>query len=217
MNLAHPTLFASLALRSLRDGLHVPHVDRVGFNKNTSVTQNDKDTAIELANEELASAQMSGDAAAIAQANQDLADAWALQVTTTADQRAHPRTLSAGMQGDDVGIWQNLLGVPMTNTFDSATVAATKAFQKSKGLVADGIVGPKTRAAMFGMTPKEAGLEDPPKQAAPPPQPAPPPQISPTPPPAPKKKGLPWKTMAIAGAAVAGAFWGVPKLEKAMK
>lgn len=48
--------------------------------------------------------------------------------------------------GNDVGDWQRFLRVKADNRFGPVTQGATKEFQRSVGLVADGIVGPKTIA-----------------------------------------------------------------------
>src|SRR6185295_13873319 len=68
-----------------------------------------------------------------------------------------PATISEKQKstGPDVTTWQQSLvaagyAVPVTGTFDAATTAATIEWQKSKGLTADGIVGPKSWAAMTG-------------------------------------------------------------------
>lgn len=53
-------------------------------------------------------------------------------------------TIKQGNTGDDVKVWQSIVGVPITGTFDATTTAATKVWQKKYGLTADGIVGPKT-------------------------------------------------------------------------
>jgi hypothetical protein len=63
------------------------------------------------------------------------------------------KTLRLGDSGDDVGMLQRHLvsaGYPLevTNRFDEATKAAVMAFQRKAGLADDGIVGPKTYAAL---------------------------------------------------------------------
>ena len=65
-------------------------------------------------------------------------------------------TIKLGSTGADVSEWQGLLtsaGFPVavTGTFDEATRLATVAWQKSKGLDADRIVGPKSWGAMLGL------------------------------------------------------------------
>jgi hypothetical protein len=59
--------------------------------------------------------------------------------------------LRLGSSGDDVERWQNFLrgqspnsSIIVTGNFDSKTELETKSFQSRKGLVPDGIVGPKT-------------------------------------------------------------------------
>lgn len=61
--------------------------------------------------------------------------------------------LSGGSVGPVVRVVQDQLGgagflVPMSGIFDGPTMAAVKAFQKAAGLVADGVVGPKTMGAL---------------------------------------------------------------------
>jgi N-acetylmuramoyl-L-alanine amidase len=59
------------------------------------------------------------------------------------------RTLKQGMEGSDVSTLQTTLKVtPVTGFFGSLTKAAVVNFQKSQGLTADGIVGPKTYEAL---------------------------------------------------------------------
>jgi len=59
-------------------------------------------------------------------------------------------TLRRGDIGELVKLVQSDLRVPVTGAFDAATEAAVRAFQRqaSGGLVPDGIVGPKTWAAL---------------------------------------------------------------------
>jgi peptidoglycan hydrolase-like protein with peptidoglycan-binding domain len=52
--------------------------------------------------------------------------------------------LKKGVKGASVSYLQAALGVPVTGTFDETTHKATVVFQKKHGLIADGIVGPKT-------------------------------------------------------------------------
>lgn len=64
-----------------------------------------------------------------------------------------PRVLVAGCTGPDVLALQKALNatgaaVAETGAFDAATGEAVLAFQRRSGLVADGIVGPRTRAAL---------------------------------------------------------------------
>lgn len=51
--------------------------------------------------------------------------------------------------GDDVKLVQKAAGVPETGVFDAATEAAVRRLQSGHGLVADGIVGPRTWAAIL--------------------------------------------------------------------
>lgn len=53
-------------------------------------------------------------------------------------------TLSRGASGDAVLKLQLLLKIAQTGTFDGATEAAVRVFQRTNELVPDGIVGPKT-------------------------------------------------------------------------
>lgn len=59
----------------------------------------------------------------------------------------HHHTLSAGSTGDDVRLWQQIIGAGADGIFGPKTVAATKAWQAAHGLEADGVVGPATWAA----------------------------------------------------------------------
>lgn len=53
-------------------------------------------------------------------------------------------TIKKGSKGNAVKIWQIIVGVEADGDFGSKTLTATKEFQKKKGLVVDGIVGPKS-------------------------------------------------------------------------
>ncbi|MDT8901895.1 C40 family peptidase [Anaeroselena agilis] len=76
-----------------------------------------------------------------------------LSVTTVAFAAA---TFEEGDWGPDVAQIQTTLGTlgydagPADGEFGSATKAAVKAFQKDRGLDADGVVGPATYRAMMG-------------------------------------------------------------------
>lgn len=66
---------------------------------------------------------------------------------------APPRLLKPGAVGPAVKDLQKLLienhfPVTVTGKFDARTVAMVKAFQRTHGLVVDGIVGPKTARAL---------------------------------------------------------------------
>lgn len=56
-------------------------------------------------------------------------------------------TLRRGDRGDDVTALQKALRMKPDGVFSAQTEAAVRAFQRKKGLVPDGIVGPKTWAA----------------------------------------------------------------------
>jgi hypothetical protein len=63
--------------------------------------------------------------------------------------------LKLGSVGDDVALLQKRLtragfAVDMTHVFDQATEAAVMALQRARGLVVDGIAGPKTMIALPG-------------------------------------------------------------------
>ena len=49
-----------------------------------------------------------------------------------------------GSKGKAVAIWQIIVGVKADGIFGNDTKKATEKFQKNKGLVVDGIVGPKS-------------------------------------------------------------------------
>jgi hypothetical protein len=63
--------------------------------------------------------------------------------------------LSSGSSGSEVLAVQRALGVLQTGRYDGATLRAVRSFQRSHGLVVDGIVGPQTRAAL-GLTTSRA-------------------------------------------------------------
>ena len=52
-------------------------------------------------------------------------------------------TLKKGSKGDEVKILQKALNITVDGDFGVKTENAVKTFQKSKGLIADGIVGTK--------------------------------------------------------------------------
>jgi peptidoglycan hydrolase-like protein with peptidoglycan-binding domain len=58
------------------------------------------------------------------------------------------RTTSDGAAGDHVKWMQRRLGIDESGAFDAATREAAVAHQSANGLVADGIVGPKTFASL---------------------------------------------------------------------
>jgi len=57
-------------------------------------------------------------------------------------------TLRRGSSGELVGHVQAVLGVTVDSTFGPNTEAAVREFQRTKGLVPDGIIGPKTWVAL---------------------------------------------------------------------
>ena len=54
------------------------------------------------------------------------------------------QTIKTGSRGKLVQLWQIVVGIDADGVFGRNTYNATTAFQKAHGLVADGIVGPKT-------------------------------------------------------------------------
>jgi peptidoglycan hydrolase-like protein with peptidoglycan-binding domain len=59
-------------------------------------------------------------------------------------------TIQQGSSGPDVVLWQKIISVAPDGKFGPATAAATKTWQATHGLTADGIVGPKSWAAALG-------------------------------------------------------------------
>jgi hypothetical protein len=58
-----------------------------------------------------------------------------------------PRDLRRGMKGPDVGLWQRTIGgVEVDDYFGDETDRMTRMWQSQRGLKADGVVGPATRA-----------------------------------------------------------------------
>ena len=58
-------------------------------------------------------------------------------------------TLRYNDRGDDVKMLQGILGIGQDGRFGPKTEAAVRTFQKKNGLVADGVVGPKTWAVLL--------------------------------------------------------------------
>lgn len=54
------------------------------------------------------------------------------------------KTIKKGSSGKTVKVWQVIVGVTVDGKFGDKTESATKNYQTSKKLTADGIVGPKT-------------------------------------------------------------------------
>ena len=54
------------------------------------------------------------------------------------------KTIKKGSTGKAVKVWQIIIGASPDGVFGAQTESATKSFQKSHGLTADGIVGSKT-------------------------------------------------------------------------
>ena len=65
--------------------------------------------------------------------------------------------LEPGSTGSAVARVQRALHVPATGRFGTATRRAVRAFQRGDGLAVDGLVGPQTWNAIFGVTPPSAG------------------------------------------------------------
>jgi hypothetical protein len=71
----------------------------------------------------------------------------AASVIPASDGAGRP-TLRRGATGDLVSQVQTTLNVAVTGTFDGATEAAIRQFQRDNGLVPDGIIGPRTWASL---------------------------------------------------------------------
>jgi hypothetical protein len=56
--------------------------------------------------------------------------------------------LAEGAQGSGVSAVQRALGIPASGVFDQRTEAAVRSFQRRRGLLVDGIVGPQTSGAL---------------------------------------------------------------------
>ena len=63
-------------------------------------------------------------------------------------------TIKIGSRGPDVVAWQHIIGTTPDGVFGAITDKITRDWQTQRGLVADGIVGPKTWAV--ALTPKDA-------------------------------------------------------------
>jgi hypothetical protein len=62
-------------------------------------------------------------------------------------------TLRRGATGALVNVIQAKIGVPANGSFDASTEAALRRFQRDHGLLADGIVGPRTWATLMIVLP----------------------------------------------------------------
>ena len=69
----------------------------------------------------------------------------ALSIIPAIDGSGRP-TIRRGSSGDAVKIVQRHLGLEANGVFDGLTEAAVRKFQSEKGLVPDGIIGPRTWA-----------------------------------------------------------------------
>jgi hypothetical protein len=63
--------------------------------------------------------------------------------------------IAEGAQGSEVSAVQRALGISTSGVFDGRTEVAVERFQRQKGLMVDGVVGPQTKAAL-GLAPTAA-------------------------------------------------------------
>ena len=82
--------------------------------------------------------------------DEKLAAAYALHSSggPRTDAGSTARTLTMGDNGEDVKALQTKLGITADGDFGTATKEAVMAFQASKGLEVDGVVGPMTRTRL---------------------------------------------------------------------
>lgn len=74
------------------------------------------------------------------------------ETLTRLDVRTYPgRPVRKGARGDKVKAIQNKTGSEADGIFGSRTEAAVRSYQRARRLEVDGIVGPKTWRALFGM------------------------------------------------------------------
>ncbi len=59
-------------------------------------------------------------------------------------------TLQFGMSGQDVKVWQNVIGATIDGVFGPSTRSSTRRWQASHGLIDDGVVGPLTWSKALG-------------------------------------------------------------------
>jgi tetratricopeptide (TPR) repeat protein len=67
------------------------------------------------------------------------------------------KRLTLGAQGDEVKAVQEKLGVATSGEFDAKTQKAVREFQSRNNLKADGTIGPRTFARLFGAADKQQG------------------------------------------------------------
>ena len=96
-----------------------------------------------------AKALLSGVAAAPKPVNPQITDSVTQKAPAAAPAKAAQRTLTRGMQGEDVKRMQKALGVAADGDFGFGTAGALKKWQRENGLEADGVAGPATLAKLF--------------------------------------------------------------------
>lgn len=92
---------------------------------------------------------LSGGAAAPKPVNPQITDSVTQKAPAAAPAKAAQRTLTRGMQGEDVKRMQKALGVAADGDFGFGTAGALKKWQRENGLEADGVAGPATLAKLF--------------------------------------------------------------------
>jgi len=96
-----------------------------------------------------AKALLSGGVAAPNPVNPQITDSVTQKAPAAAPAKATQRTLTRGMQGEDVKRMQKALGVAADGDFGFGTAGALKKWQRENGLEADGVAGPATLAKLF--------------------------------------------------------------------
>jgi|SRR5262245_16728848 len=76
-------------------------------------------------------------------------DRWIASSALPATDASGRPTLRRDATGDSVKEIQSKIGVSASGVFDAMTEAAVRQFQRDHGLVPDGIVGPRTWAALL--------------------------------------------------------------------